>query len=215
MKRHLVLTAIALTIVLCLSNCTHRMTDFTVISTKNVPIGGGHPVEFKKGTTRVVGKDTKHMVLFIPLGSPNLKDAIDRAIQSTPGCIGLVDGVVKSNFWWAILYGQNKYIVEGTPLFDDSNEYQKPMNSTSVGYQQIQNNYQPNTMPVRNDYQQSIDNNASNTNGLVFTHTVKDGEALIDIAKAYGVKVADLIKWNNLSSSNLYKGQTLRIIYSE
>lgn len=214
---------IALTIMLCLSNCTNRLTDFTVISTKNVPVGNGHPVEFKKGSTRVKGKDTAHWVLFIPFGTPNLKDAIDRAIESTPGCIGLVDGVVKSNAWWAILYGQSKYIVEGTPLFDASVSYQNDTNKPAVGFQPVQNNYQP----AQNNYHQNIvavptnqgqvefNTSSTSADGLVFSHTVKEGESLVDIAKAYGVTVANLIKWNKLNNNNLVKGQILMIFYSE
>lgn len=208
---------------LCLSNCTSRLTDFTVISTKNVPVGDGHPVEFKKGTTRVKGKDTAHWVLFIPFGTPNLKEAIDRAIESTPGCIGLVDGVVKSNAWWAILYGQSKYIVEGTPLFEASATYQNGINQTAIGFQPAQNSYQPtlnnyqqNVVPIPNNQRQAdLNTSSTNANGLVFSHTVKDGESLVDIAKAYGVTVGNIIKWNKLSNNNLVKGQILMIFYSE
>lgn len=58
------------------------------------------------------------MILCFPTGYPNLKDAIDRALDKTPGAIGLADGVVYYKSWWAILYGQNKFIVEGTPIID-------------------------------------------------------------------------------------------------
>lgn len=98
-----------------LSSCTQRLTDFTVISTKNYPVE--NPICVKKAPNRVKGKDSKPMILAIPIGSPNLKDAIDNAIEQYPGAVGLADGVVKTNFWWAILYGQNSYIVEGTPLY--------------------------------------------------------------------------------------------------
>jgi hypothetical protein len=64
--------------------------------------------------------DKAHIILFIPFGRPHLKEAIDRAIESTPGAVALVDGVVYSKSWWAILYGQSKIIVEGTPLMDPS-----------------------------------------------------------------------------------------------
>lgn len=56
--------------------------------------------------------------MWIPLGFPNMKEAIDKAIEKYPGAIGLVDGVVKSKGWTAILYGQNSYVVEGTPLYE-------------------------------------------------------------------------------------------------
>jgi hypothetical protein len=49
-----------------------------------------------------------------------MKQAIDQALQKTPGAIALVDGVVFSKSWDVILYGQMSYVVEGTPLIDPS-----------------------------------------------------------------------------------------------
>ena len=57
------------------------------------------------------------MILFIPLGAPNLKEAIDKAIEQHPGAVALADGVVKSKWMSFLLYGQTSYIVEGTPLY--------------------------------------------------------------------------------------------------
>lgn len=104
--------------------CKSRLVDFTVISTKTLgaKIGGE-----AKGTERVRGKDICHWIIFIPTGFPNLKEAIDRAIENvgkspTKGKGGgtkydaLIDGVVYSVNWHAILYGQTGFIVEGTPV---------------------------------------------------------------------------------------------------
>lgn len=99
-----------------LTSCTYRMTDFTIISTKNVDLSKAG--QFKRSTARVEGKDVAHIVLSFGIGRPNMKEAIDRAIESTKGAIALVDGVVYSKWWWAILYGQSVIIVEGTPLID-------------------------------------------------------------------------------------------------
>ena len=65
--------------------CAQRLTDFTVISTKNVVVEG------KQGQ-RVKGEDK---VLFCLAGfkQPNLKEAIDQAIEKGGGD-ALVDGVV-------------------------------------------------------------------------------------------------------------------------
>ncbi len=106
----------ALLIVVLVSSCTVRVTDFTVISTKNVPIGQ-QPTNLAKASTRVKGVDKAHIILFIPTGSPNLKEAIDKAIEKYPGAVALSDGVVKSKSMWFLLYGQISYIVEGTPLY--------------------------------------------------------------------------------------------------
>lgn len=171
-----------------LSSCTHRLTDFTVISTKNVPIGVG-PKELVKADVRVKGVDKKHVVLFIPLGTPNLKEAIDKAIESYPGAIGLTDGVVKSSWWDALLYGQQKYIVEGTPLLD------------------------PNAVKMQNSSNNNYNYNNSSTGSDVvrMTHMVKKGETLQSIANAYQVTVKEIVQWNQLNSIEVTEGTPLII----
>jgi len=101
-----------------LFSCTQRLVDFTIISTKNIDLTKAST--FQRGKTRVQGTDVAHMIIYVPIGTPNMKQAIDKALQSTSGAIALVDGVVFYKSWWAILYGQNIYIVEGTPLIDPS-----------------------------------------------------------------------------------------------
>lgn len=99
------------------AGCTTRMVDFTTISTKNVDWSKAET--FTRSPTRVEGRDTAHIIIFIPTGVPNMKEAIDRAIESKPGGVALVDGVVYSKFWWIpYIYGQTSYVVEGTPLID-------------------------------------------------------------------------------------------------
>ena len=48
-----------------------------------------------------------------------MKEATDRAIESVPGAVALVDGVVYARGWWFI-FGESTYIVEGLPLIDPS-----------------------------------------------------------------------------------------------
>lgn len=98
-----------------LTGCTQRVTDFTIISTKNVDISA--LATAKRAGNRITGEDLVHVIIFIPTGVPNLKEAIDRTIESTPGAVALVDGVVYFRSWMIpLLYGQSAYIVEGTPL---------------------------------------------------------------------------------------------------
>jgi len=108
------------------AGCSYRIVDFTIISTKNVDLSKAST--FTRGKTRNEGKDVAHTIIIIPTGRPNMKEAIDRALEITPGAVALVDGVVYSKGWWAILYGQNMMIVEGTPLIDPS----LAMNSNDV-----------------------------------------------------------------------------------
>ncbi|MEM1093696.1 MAG: LysM peptidoglycan-binding domain-containing protein [Bacteroidota bacterium] len=52
---------------------------------------------------------------------------------------------------------------------------------------------------------------ASSTTGSKVTYRVRRGDTLSEIAKRYGVRVSDLRRWNNLSSSRIRSGQRLTI----
>jgi len=102
-----------------LFGCTHRITDFTLISTKNVDMSKAS--SFKRAQQRVNGEDRAQIIIFIPIGEANVKEAIDNAIEQIPGCVALVDGVLYTKFWYIpYIYGQSAAIVEGTPLIDPS-----------------------------------------------------------------------------------------------
>jgi hypothetical protein len=102
---------------LVLAGCSQRIVDFTVISSKNIDLSRG--ADFKRSSTRIKGEDRKHIIIFIPTGIPNAKEAMDKAIESVPGAVGLVDGVITQHSWWIpYIYGQSWIEVEGTPLID-------------------------------------------------------------------------------------------------
>lgn len=104
---------------LLFSACNQRMVDFTIISTKNIDLSKS--AGWQKGKTRAQGNDKVHIIVFIPTGLPDMKNAIDKAIEKIPGCVALLDGVVYSKYWWVpYIYGQSSYVVEGTPLIDPS-----------------------------------------------------------------------------------------------
>jgi hypothetical protein len=109
--------------------CTTRLTDFTVLSTKNVDLS--KMGTYTRGLSRVKGEDLAFIIIFIPTGQPHPKEAIDRAIQSVPGAVALVDGVVYQKGWWFI-FGQSGFMVEGTPLIDPA---------LSGGHVQLKSNY--------------------------------------------------------------------------
>lgn len=211
--RKTLIIAICILLVSSLSSCTHRLTDFTVISTKNIPIGEGVHTDFQKGTKRVKGVDVAHTVLFLPLGFPNMKEAIDKAIEEIPGAVGLVDGVVKSSGWTCFLYGQNRYIVEGTPLFPTDFNYEE----ASMGRPEAYNNKtnSQTTAPYTPTVKSPTEVPSSTSETYLFFHEAKDGESLVSIAKQYDVSVGDIIKWNKLNSSTLTKGQKLKIHIKE
>lgn len=101
-----------------LSGCSTRLTDFTVISSKNVELS--RMGEYQRVNKRVKGVDTVHIISFIPTGMyPNAKNALDRAIQSHPGGVALVDGVItRKYFYIPLIYGRDWYEVEGSVLVD-------------------------------------------------------------------------------------------------
>lgn len=102
---------------LAMSGCTTRLVDFTIISSKNIDLSRG--AEFKRSKERVNGEDMAHIIIIIPTGMPNAKEAMDRAIESVPGAVALLDGVITQEFFWfPYIYGYSKFIVEGTPLID-------------------------------------------------------------------------------------------------
>src|ERR1700680_3453078 len=113
MKRIIVLCSV-MVMAAALSGCVTRLTDFTIISTKNVDLSRG--ADFIRGEKRVQGEDTK-VIFVLPLGLPNAKEATDRAIESVPGAVALVDGVLEHDFF-AFIFGYDTYRVKGTPLID-------------------------------------------------------------------------------------------------
>jgi hypothetical protein len=103
---------------LALTGCTQRFVDYTLLSTKNVDLSKAGT--FKRGANRVTGEDSQIIIIFIPTsGTPHLKTAVDKAIESVPGAVALVDGVVSHRGWWFIV-GESAIMVEGTPLIDPS-----------------------------------------------------------------------------------------------
>ena len=116
-SRNKLILALTLITSALLSGCTNRLIDFTVISSKNIEWNRAN--EYRRAGKRVVGEDMKQIIIIIPTGVPNAKQALDRAIESIPGAVALVDGVLTSKFWYIpYIYGQSRYIVEGTPLID-------------------------------------------------------------------------------------------------
>ena len=100
-----------------LSGCVHRIGDFTVASTKNMNIkGAAHRVD---ESVRVKAEDTAHIILFVPTGQANMKEAMDNAIEQKAGAVGLSNVTVKSGFWWIpYIYGQSWFEVEGNPVYE-------------------------------------------------------------------------------------------------
>ena len=89
-----------------------RKADMTNASTKNYNLNSNN---FVKGE-RVVAVDKVPVVLF-PLGVPNMKTALDKAIEKNQCSVALSD-VVITTLNLAFIVGQIGYKVEGTQVLD-------------------------------------------------------------------------------------------------
>lgn len=94
------------------SGCTVRVADMTVGSTKNYNLNSA---QFTKGP-RVTGEDMVPVILF-PMGVPNLKTAMDKAIETDRCAVGLSD-VVISQLNRAFIVGAIGARVEGNLIID-------------------------------------------------------------------------------------------------
>ena len=98
---------------LCLSACTTRIGDLTILSTKNIP---AEMTVIREG---VEGKDCSNVILLlIPVGTlnPTIDGAIDDALDKVPGADALIDVTIKSHAWTMILFTQSCVTVEGTAI---------------------------------------------------------------------------------------------------
>ncbi len=104
---------------LLLLGCTTREANFTIISTKSYDWTKSNTL--KKAGNKVIGEDIAHLIIFIPTGISSINEAVDNALDSVPGAVALVDVVIYSKFFWIpFIYGQDGYMVMGTPLLDSS-----------------------------------------------------------------------------------------------
>lgn len=101
--------------ILCISGCSQRLGDFTVLSTKNVDLSN-FSTQTETGTDRVKGEDVSHIIIIFPNKIPNLKEAIDVAIEENNSYM-LSEAVIKYEYFIVpYIYGQTKYVVEGHPV---------------------------------------------------------------------------------------------------
>lgn len=94
---------------IALTGCSQRLGDFTIISTKNVDIGKN----YVKVQTQEKGISSKAIIIFIPTGTPNIKDAVDDLLKKANG--DLVTNAVIQYSWYYIpyIYGEYKYEITG------------------------------------------------------------------------------------------------------
>lgn len=114
--RKLIILCIA---AIALAGCSQSLFNFTIVSTKNIELGKLSSLE--KSTKRTTGEDKASIIVVVPTRSIKIDQAISNTIDGIPGCVALMDGVVYSKFWWIpYIYGEQKFVIEATPLVDPS-----------------------------------------------------------------------------------------------
>jgi len=98
---------VVLGVMLGISGCSFRIGDFTAISTKNVAVSD----KFVK-VGRFADDDLAWSIVFIPLGFPNMKTAIDNLLDHNGGDLA-TNAVLTSYALPLIIVNQTGYKVEG------------------------------------------------------------------------------------------------------
>lgn len=99
---------------LVITGCSNRIADFTVTSTKNVNLNSEGLIL----GNRVEGEDGAAIILIIPTGIANLKEAVDNTIEPERCAVGLTDVVINEFAAWFLIGGYHAYQVEGTQVID-------------------------------------------------------------------------------------------------
>ena len=103
--------------VLLAVSCTTRVADLTVASTKNMDLKhtAGYTTTYN---VRSKGEDKKHIIIFFPTGIPDMKEAIDNAIEKNgPNCVGLSNATLERKWLYIpFIYGQESFVAEGDPI---------------------------------------------------------------------------------------------------
>ena len=105
--------------------CVSRIGDATLLSTKNIDIKKSlHTVDSSK---RIEGVDElEFYVIFPTKGNVTMKEAVDNAIESCPGAVGLSNATIYfANFYIFPIYGKQYFRVEGNPIYEAKPTVQK------------------------------------------------------------------------------------------
>ena len=90
-ESHSLIVIALLILLLLISGCSVRVADLTLISTKNIDLSNAK-LDIRKGK-RIKGEDCAIALLgLIPLGIPNLEEAVDDALEKGKGNV-MVDQV--------------------------------------------------------------------------------------------------------------------------
>ena len=109
MRKTFVKSVLAASVFLLLG-CSHT-DSFTALSSKNVNVNS-IKVDKTKLKAHSTGQDCKYIVFFVPTGVPQVKEAIDKALESGLGNI-LLNARIEDSFFSIGMFGKMCYTVEG------------------------------------------------------------------------------------------------------
>jgi hypothetical protein len=118
MAKNLVFSLLVLLLLLTGGCSTTPILDFSIISTKSLPVEDLGRLERRE--TRVSGETGQQVYIIFPVGNLSVRTALERAIASVPGCVALVDGSINlyQRMFFPFIYADSKIVVEGTALID-------------------------------------------------------------------------------------------------
>lgn len=117
MKQKSILFGMCISMAFLLSTgCESKLGDFTLLSSKNVDLSNFSNSKAEQSSEQVVGEDCSHIIIFIPTGVPNMKMAVDRALESSNAYMLTNARLSEKFFYIPYIYGQDKFVVKGTPV---------------------------------------------------------------------------------------------------
>lgn len=106
---------------LLFTSCSQNLFNFTIISTKNIELSKLSSLQ--KASEQTKGEDKASIIIIVPIKRIKVDQAISNTIDAIPGCVALLDGVVHIKSWYIpYIYGEQKFVVQATPLIDPSIE---------------------------------------------------------------------------------------------
>ena len=113
--RKLFVAVALISLVFLFGGCRSRMGDYTVLTTKNIDLTSFSSHSDSTGTP-VEGVDEKHIIFVFPTGIPNIKEAVDDALEKGNAYM-LTDAVLYYEYFYIpYIYGNSKYVVKGIPI---------------------------------------------------------------------------------------------------
>ena len=111
-----ILLAAAIAAATITTGCATRIADLSVASSKSMDVTKNYRID---RMNKIKGADSKPIVFLFPTGNPSIEDAMDDAIESAPGSIGIADAKLVDHSWMVPLCcGSLRITVEGYPIYE-------------------------------------------------------------------------------------------------